>query len=149
MENFSFKHRGWFVGKRIGGAILIAFAIILLVLGRDSLKLIDWLKSIFIIIWGLLFFTSFVGSDKSCIESGEDCLKIRWRDRIGEVKIPDTEIEKITLAMKYVLISRKSKKAVRIALDYLEKEQKTKVYEFLIEYSQQKNLDLEKLSTFI
>jgi hypothetical protein len=75
---------------------------------------------------------------------GEGNLKIKWRGWIREVTIPETEIEKITLASKYVLISRKSKKALRMEINTLKIEQRTIVYEFLIEYARQKNLVLEK-----
>jgi len=143
MENLIFVHRGQFISRRILGGILIVFAILSLIF-EDQLTLLDWLRSIFFFLWGALCFTPLAGSHKSCIMYGDGNLKIKWIGWIREVTIPETEIEKITLASKYVLISRKSKKALRVAINTLKIEQRTKVYEFLIEYARQKNFALEK-----
>jgi hypothetical protein len=73
-------------------------------------------------------------------------LKIKWRTRIREIIIQDTEIEKIILRNRKIEIQRKGKKAVVLPFgEWLWKlEDKTKVYEFMIEYARQKNLILEK-----
>jgi hypothetical protein len=144
MENLTFKHTGQLVSKRITGGIVIIIAMVLLIFKKDSLTLFDWLESILFFFLGVIYFTPLSGSDVSFIESGEGNIKIRWRSWFREVMIQDTEIEKITLAKTNVLISRKGKKPVRMAIDTLEKEQKTKVYEFMIEYARQRNLILER-----
>jgi hypothetical protein len=144
MENLIFIHRGQLLTKRIIGVMFIIIAIMLFILNRDSLKLWDWLESILFILIGVTNLTPLSGSDKTCLGVSNNSLKIRWRGWIREVNITDTEIEKIRLARTYILIMRKAKKEVRIGLDYLEREQKTKVYEYLIEYARQKNIALER-----
>jgi len=71
-------------------------------------------------------------------------LKIRWFNWLKGKDVPDSEIEKIILGRLYVHINRKDKKPVKLSLEGLEKPDKTRLYEFLIEYSKQKNLALER-----
>jgi len=71
-------------------------------------------------------------------------LKIRWFNWLKEKNIPDSEIEKIILGRLYIHINRKDKKPVKLILEGLEKADKTRLYEFLIEYSKQKKLPLER-----
>ncbi|MGD0342306.1 MAG: hypothetical protein ABSA76_11450 [Bacteroidales bacterium] len=144
MENLTFIHRGQRLSKKIYGGIIIAAAIIFLILDRNSLKLSNWLGSILLIFLGVIETTRLSGSDKSCIGTCEGTLKILWRGWIREISIPDDEIEKITLTKDFILIRRKGKKAKRMYINAMENDQKTQVYEFLIEYSQHKNIPLEK-----
>lgn len=83
-------------------------------------------------------------SDRSRIEAGNNCLKIRWVNWFRELVVPDTEIEKIILARHYISILRKGKKPLQMLLESLEKEDKTRLYEFLINYSNQKGISLER-----
>jgi hypothetical protein len=77
---------------------------------------------------------------------GDDCLKIKWKTKIGEIIIKDNEIGKIILRNQKIEIQRKEKKAVVLSFgEWLWKlEDKTKVYEFMSEYAPQRNLILEK-----
>jgi uncharacterized membrane protein YobD (UPF0266 family) len=63
---------------------------------------------------------------------------------IRTVTIPETEIEKIILAKDGIKIYRKDKKAVKLLIYYMEKEQKNKVYIFFTEYAREKNFVLER-----
>jgi hypothetical protein len=96
---------------------------------------------IIVLIWGFLFLFQ---SDRSRIGIDENCLKIKWMNWVREKVVPDNEIEKIILGRQYVSIYRKDKKPIKLILESLEKEDKTKIYEFLIEYSKQRNLALER-----
>lgn len=71
-------------------------------------------------------------------------LKIRWFNWLKGKDVPDSEIEKIILGRLYIHINRKDKKPVKLILEGLEKADKTRLYEFMIEYSKQKNLVLER-----
>lgn len=94
---------------------------------------------------GVIHFTPLVGSHKSQIEICEGCLKIIWITWIPKVTIQETEIESITLIEKGILINRKGKKAVKLLLYLMGKEQKVQVYKFFTEYAQQKNFILKKI----
>ncbi|MCX6325712.1 MAG: hypothetical protein NT144_03520 [Bacteroidia bacterium] len=87
-----------------------------------------------------------MGNNETKFVVSDDNLKIKWRTKVGEVIIKNNEIEKIILRNKKIEIQRKEKKAVVLSFgEWLWKlEDKTKVYEFMIEYAQQKNLVLEK-----
>lgn len=144
MENVIFIHKGHLLYKSIVGGLLIGVAIILLVLGIGSLELKDWFTSIMLLILGLLYFTSLFGYHKSAIIYGEDNMRIRWRGRFGEITIPYAEIGKLTYASNAILINRKGKKVVILTLAFLKEEERKVVLESLIEFSRQRNLDLEK-----
>jgi hypothetical protein len=147
MENLLFKYKGWGRTK-----IIIGIFWILLAIGNPpffhdkQLTTSDWIPSILEVILGVIFFTPLSGNTETSFVVGDGNLKIKWRTRIREIIIQDTEIEKIILRNKKIEIRRKVKKAVVLPLeDWIWKlEDKTKVYEFMIEYARLKNLTLEK-----
>jgi hypothetical protein len=147
MENLLFKYRGWGWAKRIVGIFWILFGIFNLLFFYDKpLTLSDWIWTIAVVLFGVIFFTPLVGNNETSFVVDDGNLKIKWRTRIREIIIQDTEIEKIILRNKKIEIQRKGKKAVVLPFgEWLWKlEDKTKVYEFMIEYARQKNLILEK-----
>ena len=147
MENLIFKYKGSGWVKRIVGVFWILLGIAeMLFLSDEPLTLSDWIRSILYVLIGVIFFTPLVGNNETRFVVGDGNLKIKWRTRIREIIIQDTEIEKIILRNKKIEIQRKEKKAVVLPFgEWLWKlEDKTKVYEFMIEYAQQKNLVLEK-----
>jgi len=147
MENLVFKYRGWAMSKRIIGVFWILFGIAgLLFFSDESLILSDWIRSISMVLLGVIFITPLGGNNETRFMVDDDNLKIRWRTKIGEIIIKNNEIEKIILKNKKIEIQRKEKKAVVLSFgEWLWKlEDKTKVYEFMIEYAQQKSLIVEK-----
>ncbi|HUX94448.1 MAG TPA: hypothetical protein VMV47_01845 [Bacteroidales bacterium] len=144
MGNLTLVHRGQSISKKIASGLFIVFAIIILILGRGSLEIKDWIRTILFFLMGVYFITRVSGFNKVQIEIKEGSLKIMWINRIREVTIQETEIENIILSGKNILISRKGKKPLRLELFSLSIEQKTKIFEFLIEYARQKNIALKK-----
>jgi len=147
MENLIFKYKGWGWSMKITGVVWILLGIAeLLFLSDESLTLSDWIRSIFFVLIGVIFFTPLMGNNETSLVVSEGNLKIKWRTRIREIIIQDTEIEKIILRNKKIEIQRKQKKTVVLPFgEWLWKlEDKTKVYEFMIEYARQKGLVLEK-----
>jgi cell division protein FtsW (lipid II flippase) len=144
MEALTYRHRGQAISKRIMGAVIILVGIYLLFFNSEQRELKDWILFGLMIILGVLNFTPLSGSDKSCITSGEQDLKIRWRNWYRWKLIRPDEIEKIVIGRLFILIKRKENKAVRMDVDFLEKDQKTEVYSFFIEYAKQKNLVIER-----
>jgi hypothetical protein len=147
MENLLFKYRGWSWIKRIIGVfwILLGVARLLFLQGKP-LTLSHCIYSIAFILIGVIFLTPLGGNNETSFVAGDGNLKIKWRTRIREIIIQDTEIEKIILRNKKIEIQRKEKKAVVLPFEQWQwkLEDKTKVYEFMIEYARQKNLPLEK-----
>jgi hypothetical protein len=147
MENLLFKYKGWGWTKRIIGIIWILLAIGNLPFFQDKqLTISDWTPSILEFILGVIFITPLSGNNETSFVVCDGNLKIKWRSRIREIIIQDTEIEKIILRNKKIEIRRKVKKAVVLPLEewIWKLEDKTKVYEFMIEYARLKNLTLEK-----
>jgi hypothetical protein len=144
MENLIFKHKGAAITKRIVGGIFILFGITNFIF-TDKIKPLGWIANILLIVCGVFYLTPWIGgSDRSSLEASEGSLRIRWRNLRGKVVIQDNEIEKIVLDKTAILIMRKDKKAKRLDIHEFEKDQKTKFYEFMIEYARQKNLPLER-----
>ena len=144
MENLLIEHKGQAVSRKIVGGIWILYAVVSLVIELDSLEAWDWLKSIAFFIIGIIFFTPLAGSNKSQIKICEGCLKIIWITWIRKVTILETEIESILLAKNGILINREGKKAVKLFLNLMGKEQKKQVYSFFTEYAHQKNFVLKR-----
>jgi hypothetical protein len=147
MENLFFKYRGSGWAKRIIGILWILFGILNLLFFYDKpLTLSNWIWSTACVLFGIIFFTPLMGNNETSFVVGDDNLKIKWRTKIGEIIIKNNEIEKIILKNKKIEILMKEKKAVVLPFgEWLWKlEDKTRVFEFMIEYAQQKNLLLEK-----
>jgi hypothetical protein len=144
MENLIFKHKGWGWIKRIAGVFWIFLGIAELFFSGEPLRLVDWIKSIGFVLLGVIWLTPLVGNSETKLVAGDDNLKIKWRTRIREIIIWDNEIEKILLKNNKIEIRRKEKKPVVLIFEKLKLEDKTKVYEFMIEYARQKDLVLEK-----
>jgi len=147
MENLLFKYRGWGWIKRIIGVCWILSGVAgQLFFSHKPLTLLNWIMSTVFVLFGVVFFTPLGGNNETSFVVCDGNLKIKWRTRIREIIIQDTEIEKIILRNKNIEIQRKEKKAVILPFgEWLWKsEDKTKVYEFMIEFTRQKNLVLEK-----
>ena len=147
MENLLFKYRGWGWIKIIIGVFWILFGIAELLFLQDKpLTLLHCITSIAFVLIGVIFFTPLVGNNETSFMVGDGNLKIKWRTRIREIIIRDTEIEKIILRNKKIEIQRKGKKAVVLLFEQWQwkLEDKTKVYGFMIEYARNKDLVLEK-----
>jgi len=147
MENLLFKYRGWSWIMRIIGIFWIVLGIAELLFLQDKpLTLIHCKTSIAYVLIGVIFLTPLVGNNETSFVVGDGNLKIKWRTRIRKIIIQDTEIEKIILRNKKIEIQRKGKKTVVLPFgEWLWKlEDKTKVFEFMIEYARQKNIILEK-----
>lgn len=147
MENLIFKYRGWGWIVRIIGIFWILLGIINLLFFLDKpLTLSTLIRPILAVIMGFIFCTPLMGNNETNFVVGDGNLKIKWRTRIRKIIIQDTEIEKIILRNNRIEIRRKGKKAVKLLFgEWLWKlEDKTKVYEFMIEYARQRNLVLEK-----
>ncbi len=142
MENLIFKHN-----KRPIVSIVLLLVFLLFLVGLFFIILrpgdiwdILELVLLALIYTGVMIFITLPAGIKL---TGEG-LKIRWFNWLKEKNIPDTEIEKIILGRLYIHINRKDKKPVKLNLEGLEKADKTRLYEFLIEYSKQKSLGLER-----
>ncbi len=140
MENLIIKTRNQLLSKKAIGGLWFLLAIVLLIIGKDSLDKGDWMRTIGFCLIGVIFFTPLAGSDKSQIEICEGSLKIIWILWIRKVTVLDSEIEGITLAENGILIIRKGKRPLKIKFYLMDKDQKDKVYNFFTEYAQLKNL---------
>jgi hypothetical protein len=83
-----------------------------------------------------------LGLERSWFRTGDNFIVIKWINMINPVQIHDSRIAKICLTKSKILIYRKAGKPVKLNIDWLEREQKKKVYDFLIEYIKKKNLEL-------
>lgn len=136
------KYRVRYILKILILVLIILSAGLYLVISGWSVNLSDIKYFIFLIL--LWLFTFVIQSDKSRIEAGNSCLKIKWVNWFREVIVPDNEIERIILAQRFISICRTGKKPLQMLLESLEKEEKTRIYEFLIIYSNGKNIALER-----
>jgi hypothetical protein len=144
MENLIIEHSRQAISRKVIGGLWIMIAIGTLIFKKDMNGENDWGRPIAFFIIGVVFFTPLMGSSRSQIEICEGCIKIIWTNWFRKITIQESDIEKIVLAKDGIKIYRRDKKAVKILLFYMEKEQKDQVYKFFCEYAHQKNLVLGK-----
>jgi hypothetical protein len=147
MEHLEIKS-GPFTVIRTGIAILcIVSGIASFIASLYSDKIIVKIAPVFVVFFGIYILTNGFGFKRCWIRTGENSLIIKWINRMNPVQIHDSRIFKISLEKTRVMICRKDDKPLKLDIAFLEKEQKTEVYNFLIEYAKQKNLVLEKHSS--
>jgi hypothetical protein len=147
MEHLEIKS-GPFKAIRTGIAILnIVAGIIAFIASLESDHIIVKIAPIFIVFFGIYLITNGFGLEKCWLRTGDNSLIIKWTNRVNPVQIHDSRIFKISLERTRVMIYRKEDQPLKLDLTFLEKEQKTDVYQFLIDYSRQRNITLEKLSS--
>ncbi|MCJ7449900.1 MAG: hypothetical protein MUO72_19680 [Bacteroidales bacterium] len=147
MEYFEIKNRAYINIRRGLGIFMIVTAILWVISFADSGKIIYLITSIFFTFYGVYQLTNGLGLEKCWFRPGEHFLIVKWPNRIKPVQIHDSRIEKISLERLKVIIYQKAKKPLKLNIDFMEREQKKEVYEFLIEYSKQRNIVLEKHSS--
>jgi len=139
--------RGPFTVIRTVIAILnIAAGAVAFIVSLDSDKIIVKIASVFIVFFGIYLLSNGFGLERCWFRTGNNSLIIKWINRMTPIQIHDSRIFKISLERTRVMICRKEDKPLKLDINFLEKEQKTEIYNFLIEYAKQKNLVLEKLS---
>jgi hypothetical protein len=147
MEHLEIKS-GSFTAIRTGVAILnIAAGAVAFIASLESTKIIVKIAPVFVVFFGIYLLTNGFGLERCWFRTGDNSLIIKWINRINPVQIHDSRIFKISLERIRVMIYRKDNKPLKLDIAFLEKEQKTEVYNFLIEYAKQKNLILEKHSS--
>ncbi len=147
MEHFEITNKK-FKRVRIGlGIFFIIISILWYISSRESSRIILPLTSFFFALFGIYQITNGFGLERSWFKTGDNFIMIKWIDSIQPVQIHDISITKISLERSRIIIFRKSRKPLKLNLSFLEREQKNEVYEFLINYSKQRNLTLEKHSS--
>ncbi|MCU0415397.1 MAG: hypothetical protein MUE91_13535 [Ignavibacteriaceae bacterium] len=144
MEPLIIKRKGQAIVKIIIGAIFTILGTGNIITSLGELRTISLIANIFIIILGISNFTPYSGSSSTSLVPGGHDLKIRWRGWALWKHVRPEEVEKIVLDRLFILINRKERKPVRLDLDSFEKEQKTQIYNFFIEYAKLKNIPLER-----
>ena len=147
MEHLEIKS-GPFKVIRTSIAILnIAAGVVAFFASLESDKIIVRIAPVFIVFFGIYLLTNGFGLERCWFRTGDNCIIIKWINRIAPVQIHDSRIFKISLERTTVMIYRKGDKPLKLDISFLEKEQKTDVYQFLIDYSRQRNITLEKHSS--
>jgi hypothetical protein len=144
MEPLIIKRKGHAIIKIIIGSIFTILGTGNILTSLGELTIIKWIANILIIILGISNFTPLSGSSSTSLVPGDHDLRIRLRGWMFWKLIRPDEVEKIVLGRLFILINRKEKKAVRLDLDSFEKDQKTEIYTFFIEYAEQKSLPVER-----
>jgi hypothetical protein len=144
MEPLIIKRKVHTIVKIIVGVIFIFAGTFNILDSSAKHEVINWILNILLIVLGILNLTPYSGSVTTSLIPGDHDLRIRWRGWMFWKLIRPEEVEKIVLGRLFILINRKDKKPVRLDLDSLEKDQKTSIYNFFIEYSKQKNLSVER-----
>lgn len=142
MAELNIKHGPFIVLRRVIGVIDLICALVWLAANIDDLNIFDWIYFVVFMISGGAFLTNGFGTEKSYIICGDNFLKIKWLNRFRAIIVKDYEIKKITLTKYKVVIEKTAGKNISLNLDFLERDQKKEVYDYFIQYSKEKNLEL-------
>jgi len=147
MEHLEIKS-GPFTVIRTGIGILnIVAGILMFIASLDSDKIVIKITPFFMVFFGIYIITNGFGLERCWFRTGDNCIIIKWINRIAPLQIHDSRIFKISLERTRVMIYRKEGRPLKLDVTFLEKQQKTEIYNFLIEYAKQKNLTLERHSS--
>jgi hypothetical protein len=91
---------------------------------------------------GIYHLTNGFGLEKAWLLSGPDFITIKWSNKLNPVTIHVGGIREITLTRFNVIISCKSRKPLKFDIGYLERDKKKEVYQFLIDFANQRDLKL-------
>jgi len=144
MEPLIIKRKGHTVVKIIVGVIFTTLGIYNILSNLGEPGGFTLATDILLIVLGISNFTPYSGSTSASLVPGSHDLKIRWRNWAFWKLIRPAEVEKIILGRLFILINRTGKKPVRLNVDSFEKDQRTRIFSFFIEYAKQKNLVLER-----
>lgn len=108
--------------------------------------------NIYIAIFGLVLFSVYLaatwfGYDRFWLSPDADSLTIKSINSLKPVQIHDIRILKIVLTRTSVMIARKEGKPFKISLDFIERAEKIRIYQFFVDYAKEHNLALEKHSS--
>lgn len=144
MEHIEIKSAPGNIIKTALGVLWIVSAIMLITIYLRELTSIHVIASALSLLTGVYFITSGFGLERSWFRTGENSITVKWFSMIRPVQIHDTRIEKIVLERKRIIIFQKAVKPLKLRMDFLEKEQRKELLEFLVNYSKTRNIELEK-----
>ena len=144
MEHLEVKSGPFRVIKNAIAIFNILAAVAMFIAYFREYKIIPLIASFFIALNGVYLVTNGFGLERTWLRTGDNFILIKWINMIAPVQLHDIRIDRIIFERVQIVIRQKSKKPLKLRLDHLEKEQKKEVYEFLIEYSRQRNINLEK-----
>lgn len=147
MEHLEIKSGPFKVIRSAIAILNIAAGVLMFFVSFDSDKIIIKITPFFIVFFGIYLLTNGFGLERCWFRTGDNCIIIKWINRLAPVQIHDSRIFKVSLERTRIMIYRKDDKPMKMDLTFLEKEQKREIYEFLINYSKKKNLVLEKHSS--
>jgi len=143
MENLQIKHRVNKVLRKFLGVLFIISGLVWLIAHIREMKFFDWFYTIVYTGIGVVQFTSAFAFDLSEIIIENDFIRIRWLNWFKPRIVYYSEIDKLTLTMFDIQISRKGKKTLKLPLDFMEISQMREVREFFLKLSAEKGISHE------
>jgi len=122
------------------GIIMVLVAVSWVVMYYGDSKIFHLVIALTFLLTGVYHMTDGFGIEKSWIRAENSILTIKWMDRVGVRRIPETQIENICLGRYSILINIKGGKPYKIRLGYMGLNEKTEIYDFLMAYSKDHNI---------
>ena len=144
MNNLEIKIKPFKIIRIFLGSLLIADAILWFIIHYEGIRVFDMAYTICFIITGVYYTTYGAGIEtiKACI--CDKSITIKWFNKVKSTEISYLEFDAIYLRRTNVIIDRKGKKSMNLRLDILEVGQKQEVYDFFINISNEKRINLIK-----
>lgn len=141
MNQLSLDNKPWsYIQIGIGVLFLIAgFSFILSHV--ENFSRLDYLLAFGFTITGLLQIANF-GLQKSFLRKCDNCLQIKWINKLRTQEIEYTQIESIYLRKAEIIINQNNKKTLKLNLLTFRTEQRRSIYEFFMNLATDQKLNL-------
>jgi hypothetical protein len=144
MESLYLDNKPWsYIRFGIGILSLIA-SLSFLLADRGNLSRLDFLLIFGFALTGLMHVTNDFGMQKTYLQNNNNCLIIKWINKLRLQKIKFTDIESICLKKTEIIINHKTGKPLKLKLLIYRMDQKRELYEFFIDLSKTYELNLTR-----
>lgn len=145
MELLKIENKPW-------SYIRFGFGIIFIIAGfqfffaeiSDS-RIINYFFLFMYLLTGLSFMTNDFGMSKSYLKPENNRLIIKRMSKLRPTIVEDSEIEIIILKRSEIRLNLKNGKSISYNLTIVNKDEKSKIYHFFIDYSKERQIKLERV----
>lgn len=146
MEYIKIKTGSVSAVKMILGIFNLIIATLLFIYFFKTGKSILYIVPAIIALSGIYMATNGFSLERSWIRTGSNSITVKWFDRILPIQIHNNSVARITLERTRIMIDQKNRKPNTFALRNIEKDQRTEIYNFLIEFCKKRDIILVKHS---
>lgn len=145
MELLKIENKPWYYIRFGLGIIFIIAGFQFFFTEISDSGIINYLFLFTYLLTGLSFMTNDFGMSKSYLKPENNRLIIKLMSKLRPTIIEDSEIEIIILKRSEVTLNLKNGKSISFNLKIVNKDEKSKIYHFFMDYSKERQIKLERI----